>query len=191
MLPIERKRQIKRMIQTNKTMSISELSKQLNVSEMTVYRDIKPLIEEGFITKTFGGISLAEIKGSTDQNQCVYCYKPNNPKMVYRFILSDDRIETACCAHCGLLRHYQIKEDVLQAICHDFFFHTTISAHLAWFVMDTSLNISCCKPQVLTFEDREHAEKFIRGFGGEIYSLEEAMTVIREKMQASISGPHS
>ena len=62
MLPIERQRQIKLLVQKNKTVKISELSEQFAVSEMTIYRDIKPLLEEGFITKTFGGIALAEKK---------------------------------------------------------------------------------------------------------------------------------
>ncbi|WP_209121207.1 DeoR family transcriptional regulator [Alkalihalobacillus sp. BA299] len=185
MLPIERQRQIRMLIQTKKTLKISELSEQFNVSEMTIYRDIKPLVEEGLISKTFGGISLVEKneQNLSNQSQCVYCHKPNNPKMAYRLILPDDKVETACCAHCGLLRHRQLGEEVLQAICHDFFMNTTISAPLTWYVMDTTLNIACCQPQVLTFENREHAEKFVNGFGGEIYGLQDAKEVVYQKMQ--------
>lgn len=53
----------------------------------------------------------------------------------------------------------KLGEEVLQAICHDFFMNTTRSAPLTWYVLDTTLNITCCQPQVLTFENREHAEK--------------------------------
>jgi DeoR family transcriptional regulator, copper-sensing transcriptional repressor len=186
MLPIERQRQIKLLIQTKKTLKIGDLSKQFNVSEMTIYRDIKPLLEEGLISKTFGGISLVEknTHSLSSQSHCIYCQRPNNPKMAYRLILSDDSIETACCAHCGLLRHRQLGEEVLQAICHDFFMHTTISAPLTWYVIDTTLNVACCQPQVLTFENLEHAEKFVKGFGGKIYGLQDAMEVIYQKMQS-------
>lgn len=185
MLPIERKRKIKELIQTKKTLKISELSERFNVSEMTIYRDIKPLIEEGLIAKTFGGISLVEkaAQTATDQHRCVYCDKPNNPKMIYRLILPNDTIETACCAHCGLLRHQQLGDKVVQAICHDFFIHTTISAPLTWYVMCTSLDVSCCQPQVLTFAKREHAEKFVKGFGGTIYPFKEVMEVVQREMQ--------
>ena len=185
MLPIERQKQIKQLILAKKTLKISELSKRFDVSEMTIYRDIRPLIDEGLIVKTFGGISLVEeiSQISSDQNHCVYCQKPNNPKLTYRLILPNDKIETACCAHCGLLRHQQLGEEVLQAICHDFFVHTTISAPLTWFVMNTSLNVSCCQPQVLTFENRECAEKFVKGFGGEIYGFHDAIEVVNQKMQ--------
>lgn len=186
MLPVERQRQIKRLIQEKKTLKISELSERLNVSEMTIYRDIKPLIEEGFIARTFGGISLMEKTDRTipDQIHCVYCHKSNhNPKMTYRLILSHDHIETACCAHCGLLRHRQLGDEVLQAICHDFFMHTTLSAPLTWYVLNTSLNVFCCEPQVLTFANREHAKKFVKGFGGAIYRFEDAMEAVQREMQ--------
>lgn len=193
-LPIERQRQIKMLIQKKKTLKISELSERFNVSEMTIYRDIKPLIEEGLAVKTFGGIALAAENTKptlSDQSRCVYCRKPNNPKMTYRLILANDNIETACCAHCGLLRHQQLGEKVLQAICHDFFMHTTISAPLTWYVMGTSLNVSCCQPQVLTFENREYAEKFVKGFGGTIYRFQEVMEVVFREMQGQSGLCHS
>jgi DeoR/GlpR family transcriptional regulator of sugar metabolism len=37
---------------------VSEISKRLDVSEMTVYRDIKPLIEQQKVLKTVNGITL-------------------------------------------------------------------------------------------------------------------------------------
>src|SRR5690625_7888217 len=58
MLPIERQNRIKELIQVKHNMKISELSKELCVSEMTVHRDLKPLIDAGIVIKTFGGISL-------------------------------------------------------------------------------------------------------------------------------------
>lgn len=184
MLPIERQKQMKALISTNKMLRISELSEHFNVSEMTIYRDIKPLIEEGLLLRTPGGISLVEKVQQTaqDHNHCVYCHKPNHPKMGYRLILSNDDIETACCAHCGLLRHRQINEGVTHAICYDFFMNTTISASLTWYVMDTTLNLGCCQPQVLTFENKEHAEKFIKGFGGNIHTFQDAIDIVHQKM---------
>ncbi|WP_306420325.1 DeoR family transcriptional regulator [Heyndrickxia oleronia] len=192
LLPIERQREIKLLIQMKKTLKISELSEQFNVSEMTIYRDIKPLVEEGLVTKTFGGISLIEKKESSlpDHSHCVFCHKPNNQKMAYRLILANDKIETACCAHCGLLRHRQLGDEVLQAICHDFFTNTTISALLTWYVLDTCLNISCCQPHIITFENRDHAEKFVKGFGGNIYGFQEAMEVVAKKMNGD-TGCHN
>ncbi|MFS8580507.1 MAG: DeoR family transcriptional regulator, partial [Novibacillus thermophilus] len=71
MLPIERQKHIRDLIQKKKTLKISELSEYLQVSEMTVYRDIKPLIEEGLIEKTFGGVSLVEKREGIDTTRWV------------------------------------------------------------------------------------------------------------------------
>ena len=46
MLPIERQKQILDWLSKEGNLTITEISKRLNVSEMTIYRDIKPLVEE-------------------------------------------------------------------------------------------------------------------------------------------------
>lgn len=58
MLPIERRRQIMKWLEEEKSISIKELSERLQISEMTVYRDIKPLLEKEDIYKTPGGIAV-------------------------------------------------------------------------------------------------------------------------------------
>lgn len=188
MLPIERQKRIKELIKSKKNLKTSELSKELNVSEMTIHRDLKSLIEEGLVTKTFGGISLVEDEPANPSvANCVFCYQKIQERLAYRLILPNNIIETACCAHCGLLRHRQLGGEASQALCHDFLKHTTISAASTSFVFDTTLHIGCCQPQVLPFEMREDAEKFIQGFGGGIYPFQEALEVIFEKMQGNYS----
>src|SRR5699024_6757310 len=51
MLPIERINRIKEIVTDKQTIKISELSKILNVSEMTIHRDLKPLIADGYLFK--------------------------------------------------------------------------------------------------------------------------------------------
>lgn len=185
MLPIERQERIRELILENKNMKITELSRILNVSEMTIHRDLKPLIEDGLIIKTFGGITLVRESANTlssSQGECVYCNKKVDDHLVYRIILPENKVEVACCAHCGLLRHQQLGDEILQAICHDFLRKTTISAPLTWFVMETSLNMGCCQPQVLTFEYKKHADQFVKGFGGEVFPFEEALSELPNKM---------
>lgn len=182
MLPIERQNRIKDLILKRSNMKISELSKELNVSEMTIHRDLKPLIEAGVIVKTFGGIALISSEEKTTEDTCVYCSSGVDKRQAYRLILANNNIEVACCAHCGLLRQRQLGNDVIQAICHDFLKQTTISAPLAWYVMDTSIHMGCCQPQVLAFQWKEHANKFIKGFGGHVYPFQEAMEVLFQKM---------
>lgn len=161
-------------------MKISELSSKLSVSEMTIHRDLKPLIDEGFVMKTFGGVTLANVP--TEDHVCVYCHRSINEKLAFRLILTEDQTEIACCAHCGLLRYKQISNKVNQMICQDFLLGTTINARLATFVMHTSLNLSCCQPQVLPFEYLEHAKRFIKGFQGVTYSFDEAVQAVYNEM---------
>lgn len=185
MLPIERLSQIKERIQIEKNIKIADLSKDLGVSEMTIHRDLKPLIEKGLIVKTFGGISLASLPVTNDSEMCIYCSRAIHEKLAYRLILPNNTIETACCAHCGLLRHKQLENQVIQAICYDFLRQTTISAQRSFFVMDTSIDLGCCQPQVLSFEWEEHAQKFVHGFGGDVYNFQTAVQAVFSKMNGT------
>lgn len=189
MLPLERKERIKELILQRKNLKIADLSDMFGVSEMTIHRDVKSLEEEGIVTKTFGGISLVQTEENR-QDRCVYCARSINEKMAYRLILMNHNIEVTCCAHCGLLRQQQLGDKVNQAICPDFLRSTTISASLAWYVTDTSLHMGCCHPQLLTFEYREHADKFVKGFGGKVYSFDEVQEVLHQQMKGSTQCKH-
>src|SRR5690625_3952431 len=190
-LPVERQNRIKELIQDKQNMKISTLSQLLHVSEMTIHRDLKPLLKEGFIKKTFGGILLSkEFVPRVEHPVCTYCQHPINNQLAYRLILNNKQHETTCCAHCGLLRHHQLGDEVSQAICYDFLKQTTISAHVASYVMDTSIDIGCCQPQVLTFENKEHALKFIAGFSGKLLSFTGAKEAVLQRMGVGNSLNH-
>ncbi|HLQ74223.1 MAG TPA: DeoR family transcriptional regulator [Bacillota bacterium] len=183
MLPVERQNRIMELVKERKNIKISELSTILSVSEMTVHRDLKALIAGGEIIKTFGGISLKEsVQAHPKDDKCTYCHGSINDRLAYRIILANNDVEFTCCAHCGLLRHRQLREKATHAICHDFLKHTTINSSQATYVMDTSLNVGCCQPQVLAFELATDANKFVKGFGGTVYTFTEAIDVVYHKM---------
>ncbi|TCP19753.1 DeoR-like protein with HTH domain [Scopulibacillus darangshiensis] len=191
MLPIERRKKIKEWITEQQHMKISDLSGRLKVSEMTIHRDIQALVEEGFIVKTFGGVSLspnAVKKDETDSNRCVVCQRPINDRLSYRLIKSGGEIETACCAHCGLLRHHQLGDTVIQGLCYDFLMHTTISVFSAMYVIEPELPVNCCHPQILAFGNVEYAKKFVKGFGGECHDFQTVIEVVSQHMCAK-KGP--
>lgn len=185
MLPTERRIRIKELVLEKKNIKITELSQALGVSEMTIHRDIKPLVKEGFIIKTFGGISLVQKELPIQTNACSLCSRTINEKFAYRIILPNNSVEVACCAHCGLLRHRQLLNENVQAICHDFLKHTTVSATQAWYIMDASLDIDCCQPQVITFDQKENAKKFVIGFGGTVHSFHEALESVYNRMNGN------
>ncbi|MBV7506758.1 DeoR family transcriptional regulator [Bacillus sp. sid0103] len=185
MLPIERREQMLTWLEKEGTLSITEISNRLNVSEMTVYRDIKPLIEEKKIIKTSGGICLAQVT-NVSSTACTYCFKESNNRHPVQIITHDLRVEQLCCPHCGLLRYRDIEKDVSQIICRDFLQNTTISAKMAYFLMDADFNLNCCQPQVLAFDSLKHAEQFQKGFGGIVLRFNEAIEEIHKRMNGQM-----
>ena len=184
MLPIERQKLVMEWLQEKGTLSIAEISKQFNVSEMTVYRDIRPLLEENKIIKTSGGISILPASNPSPHS-CSYCLKELNNRHPMQIITYDQKVEQLCCPHCGLLRYKDIEKHVSQMICRDFLQNTTISAKLAYFLMDSDFHLNCCQPQVLTFESLTYAEKFQKGFGGTILRFDQAVEEIAGRMNGN------
>lgn len=187
MLPIERLERIKEIVLQKENVKISELSEELGVSEMTIHRDVKQLVDEAFVVKTFGGISLAQAASgvaTVSSGSCILCHRPINDRLAYQLLLVNNRTERACCAHCGLIRQLQLDEQVVQAITYDFFTGTTMGANIAHFVIDPSVQITCCQPQVLAFNSKDNAEGFVKGFGGKAYTLQQTLDEIRKHMNA-------
>ncbi|MDO6654321.1 DeoR family transcriptional regulator [Anaerobacillus sp. 1_MG-2023] len=184
MLPIERKQQILTWIEKEGTLKISDISKRLSVSEMTVYRDIKPLIEESKVEKTANGIAL-KTRTEIPSDVCAYCLKHVSTRLSVQLIKHNQQIEHTCCAHCGLLRYRDIEKEVSQIICKDFLKDTTISAKVATYLLNAELNLNCCQPQVMAFDSLKHAKQFQSGFGGEVYTFEKAIKEIVREMEGT------
>lgn len=61
----------------------------------------------------------------------------------------------------------------------DFLHGHMISANQAIYLLGSDLNI-CCVPTILTFGSRLEAERFQKGFGGTLATMEEARRYITE-----------
>ncbi|MBS9440814.1 DeoR family transcriptional regulator, partial [Photorhabdus heterorhabditis] len=61
MLPSERRDFIYRYVHEYRTISISALVELMNVSHMTVRRDIRTLEEEGKVINVSGGVQLSDV----------------------------------------------------------------------------------------------------------------------------------
>ncbi len=64
MFAIERQRMIKKLLQENDHVSVAELSCCLNVSEVTIRRDLEKLEGERFLMRTHGGAVLLDSAGN-------------------------------------------------------------------------------------------------------------------------------
>ena len=65
MLAVERRNLILNKIQENRKVIVSELSKEFDVSEETIRRDLEKLSDEGHVIKSYGGAVIND-KGSID-----------------------------------------------------------------------------------------------------------------------------
>lgn len=184
MLPIERQKQLLSWLTEEETLKVSDISRKLNVSEMTVYRDIKQLIDQQKIVKTSNGISLTK-ETIAPSNHCSYCYKGINTRLSVQLIKTNHQVEQTCCIHCGLLRYQETQAEISQIICRDFLHDTTLSAKTGFFLINPDLHSNCCQPQLLTFNSMDEAIKFQTGFGGDIYNFEQVFTALNSHMQSS------
>lgn len=181
MLPIERKQQILTWLQEEETLRIAEISERLEVSEMTVYRDISSLVKEQKVLKTSNGVTLIDL-ATGHSKDCSYCAKPVHSRLGVQFILTNQQIEQTCCMHCGLLRYSEIESKVSQILCRDFLRDTTISAKRAHFLIETNAHMNCCEPEVLVFDSQKQAKQFQQGFGGQLITFEKALVAIEKAM---------
>lgn len=60
MLPYQRQKKIRELVQTRKTCTIEELREELGVSQVTLYRDLKELDQQGVVRRVHGGIVMQE-----------------------------------------------------------------------------------------------------------------------------------
>lgn len=77
MFGIERLQKIRELVIKNKSIEVVKLSVELNVSEVTIRRDLDKLEKEGLIVKTYGGAILVEdmINPSYSTSKSVQVYK--------------------------------------------------------------------------------------------------------------------
>jgi len=169
--PAERHEKILGWLKNENLIRIDELTRRLNVSTMTVHRDLNVLAQQGLVEKVHGGAQLPELHSMTFE-VCSLCHMPVQKRL--QFILTtkaNERLQ-ACCAHCGLLLLTQ-RDDIDTALLREFIYGRIINALHAYFVTGSRISL-CCEPSVLAFSSEEDASDFQRGFGGRVLDFQEA-----------------
>jgi hypothetical protein len=99
-----------------------------------------------------------------------------------RFVINDPEEGELVlgCPGCGLAVLAKMpSEQYSSARVQDFLRRTMIDAQSAWYLRGTEIGF-CCSPYWLAFGSREEAEKFARGFGGEVLDFESAIKLAPE-----------
>ncbi len=183
---MDRKEKIVEILQEKGEATVKELANIFNVSEMTIYRDIKELEKEGYIKRKHGSVLLKteEDEEKTKDKTCPVCEKVITRAHPYKISLENKTIE-ACCEHCGMILHKQYEDKDVFAITYDFITENPITAFNAYYVVGSSAK-PCCSPSVIPFSDKEMAEKFVKGFGGKVMSFLEVYDEINKTMNLNI-----
>lgn len=149
---------------------------------MTVHRDLNRLADTSQVVKTRGGVALpARVTPQASAPMaCAMCNR-TVPERTAVIVQSQQRgLLSACCPHCGLaLLEQSTAAD--QVLVTDFLFGQMVSANDAAYLAGSGVS-TCCRPGILAFASHEDAERFQRGFGGEIMTLTQAQEYLRNKM---------
>ena len=183
---MKRKEKILEILREKKEITVKELSNIFNVSEMTIYREIKELEKEGEIKRKHGSILLntEKEKEKISVLNCPICSKPITRAHPYKIVLKDREIET-CCEHCGLMMHKKLENEEVSALTYDFITENPVSALNAYYVVGSEA-IPCCSPSVIPFASKTDAEKFAKGFGGKVMSFIDAYNEIVNNMHINM-----
>lgn len=177
---INREKQILEFLHNNGSASIQQLAETFGVSNMTIHRDLNKLAESGQIQKRHGGAILVSSAIEEHEQVCAICGKPISQRTLFIVKFENGEEKRACCAHCGLMLQSRIQR-VWQSLTADYLYGHMISVGQAYYVIGSEVNI-CCVPSVLAFGSKPEAEKFQRGFGGQLLSMNDTVHYLHGMM---------
>lgn len=176
----DRQEKILEWLQTRRSASIEEIRAQFAVSTATAYRDARALVQAGTALKTSGGVRLSPPPDLAQAvGKCFFCGAPVNERAPFVFQLQDGSQRRACCPHCGLLSLSHPK--VVTALASDFLYGRMVNARQATFLFGSAVDL-CCTPSVLCFASESDAQRFQTGFGGQVFSLGQAIAELNQVM---------
>jgi DNA-binding MarR family transcriptional regulator len=179
LLPAERQRQILSSLTERGAVRISDLSRMLGVSEMTIHRDLNELAARGRLTKVRGGAVLSQ--ASESERTCFICRREHQGRMQMVLRMTDEGQRNTCCPHCGLMALSDVRGQVRSALVTDFLYGRMVNCRAATYIIEPQISV-CCSPTVLAFEKREDALCFQKGFGGRVAQFEDALAMIESEM---------
>ncbi len=173
----DRQRKILALLDKETGLSAGELAGRLQVSRMTVHRDLQSLYRQDLLLRIRGGAVAKGNPRSGLESYCTTCDRPVVPHQRSEFILEDGSSIVTCCAVCALRRvsHDNYEGDLLVG---DQISGRMIPVDDAFFLVN-SLASPCCQPSMLSFACEEEIALFQAGFGGSIARLNEALEFLR------------
>ena len=183
--PSARQRRILDLLGTRRSLTIQELMAELGVSAMTVHRDLNKLADGGQLVKTHGGAAAPPRANNNPlaAGTCAMCNRLAPERSAVILQSQQHGRLTACCPHCGLALFEHDTSAGLMLVT-DFLYGHMVSANDASYLLGSDVS-SCCTPGILAFVGRDDAERFQRGFGGEVMSFAQVRQCLRTRLSIS------
>jgi len=199
----ERRKELLSWLDDEGSLGLAEMVDYFRVSKMTIHRDLVWLEKRQALKRIHGGATRFEQPGILQRRQeemgfeprpetkCLICNRPASQQLLYTLTMKDGHQKIACCPHCGISAHLIHGDKVTSALTADFLSGRLHSAQHSYFVMDTVV-AHCCKPSILTFDDKEMALRFQKGFGGVLGRFDDALAFLKKDMSMHPSSgcPH-
>lgn len=185
MHPIDRQEQILTWLRKERSLTIDELAARLNVSAMTIHRDLDTLAETGQVQKHYGGAQIVQQRSAplTHQHTCNMCQITMSSRTT--FVIQRENADAlyACCPHCGLLLLAQ-STGAASALTRDFIYGRMINVTSAVYLLESGITL-CCMPGVLCFATTDDAARFQLGFGGTLMDYTQACAYLTRQHNIS------
>jgi hypothetical protein len=126
----------------------------------------------------FGGSWSGEVK------RCIICGMDVSKYAHTKYVVTTTEGEEfiTCGAQCGLTLHLRLKERFKSAIALDLLSNRPFSAQSGFYVYKSTV-ITDMAPGFISFATKANAEKFAKGFGGQVVSYDEALKIWKKQMQ--------
>jgi nitrous oxide reductase accessory protein NosL len=89
---------------------------------------------------------------------------------------------STCGVQCGLTLHLRLKEKFKSATATDLLSNRSVDVQKAFFIYKSTV-ITDMAPGFIAFATKTNAEKFQKGFGGQVVSYQEALEIWKEQMK--------
>jgi hypothetical protein len=118
-----------------------------------------------------------------DPGRCIICGMDNTqyPHSRYVVATTDGKTHVTCGVQCGLTLHLRLKEKWASASATDLLSNRVFDARKGFYVFKSSV-ITDMAPGFIAFKQKGHADKFAKGFGGQVVSYDEALELWGKQM---------
>lgn len=115
--------------------------------------------------------------------RCIVCGMDVSkyPHTRYVVTTADGKKYATCGVQCGLTLHLRFKDTWRSATATDLITNRSFDARKGFYVYKSSV-ITDMAPGFIAFKARSYAEKFAKGFGGEVLTYDEALSLWKKRM---------